>query len=106
MYIYNRTTNISEESHDEWLDWMFKTHIPAMLATAIFVKAILSQVLVEEELGGITYATQYYYESTEKLKEFFIEDGKRLTQEAIRLFPNQIVSFETKLKVIESFSQQ
>jgi len=104
MYIYNCTTNISEVAHDKWLDWMRKTHIPAMLATGIFVKAILSQVLIKEELGGITYATQYYYESAEKLKIFFSKDGIHLEKEAMRLFPNQIVTFETKLKIIKSFS--
>lgn len=103
MYIFNRTTNISEEAHDKWLDWMRKTHIPAILATGKFTKAILAKVMIEEEMGGITYATQYFCESPQKLLEFIQENEAVLEKEENRLFEGQIVSFETELNVIESF---
>jgi len=103
MYIYNRTTNISEEAHDNWLNWMRKTHIPAMLATGKFSKAKLVQVLVEEEMGGLTYSEQYTCESDEKLKSFFTENAKQLEKEANSLFAGQFVFFETELKLIEEF---
>ena len=103
MFIYNRTTNISEESHDRWLDWMQKTHIPSMLATGKFNNVKLVQVLIKEEMGGITYSEQYTCESVEKLKDFYTEDKFKLEKEASRLFKGHFVSFETELKVIQEF---
>ena len=54
MYIYNVTINVDETIHDEWLVWMTEIHIPNVLSTGKFIKAILSQVLVKEDMGGIT----------------------------------------------------
>lgn len=103
MYIYNRTTNISEEAHDKWLAWMQKTHIPAMLATGKFSNAKLVQVLVNEEMGGITYSEQYTCKSSEKLSAFYKEYKSQFEKEINQLFKDQFVSFETELKVIAEF---
>ena len=54
MFIYNVTINIEESAHDEWLDWMKNEHIPDMLSTGKFIKALMTKVMVEEEMGGIT----------------------------------------------------
>ena len=45
MYIYNVTLNVDESIHDEWLQWMSDIHIPEVLRTGKFTKALLSQVL-------------------------------------------------------------
>ena len=59
MYIYNVTINIDESVHNEWLTWM-ETHIIEVLNTGKFISAKLTEVLVEEEMGGRTYSIQYY----------------------------------------------
>ena len=78
MYIYNVTINIDESIHDEWLDWMKKRHIPAMLATGKFTKALMTRVQVEEEMGGISYSVQYRTESKELLQKYYQEDADTL----------------------------
>jgi hypothetical protein len=57
MIIYNVTTNIHES--DQWMIWMQHKHIPEVLATGKFTAARLVRVLIEEEMGGVTYSTQY-----------------------------------------------
>ncbi|REE83471.1 uncharacterized protein DUF4286 [Lutibacter oceani] len=105
MYIYNVTTNVDETIHQEWLNWMKTKHIPEMLATGKFTTAKMSQVMIEEEMGGITYAVQYTTDSIETLQEYYNEDADRLRNEAMQLFKNKIVAFRTELKVIsEQFS--
>jgi len=105
MYIYNVTTNVDESIHDEWLNWMKTKHIPAMLATGKFSVAKMSQVMIDEEMGGTTYAVQYTTESLEILQQYYKEDAEKLRDEAIRLFRDKIVAFRTELKVInEQFS--
>ena len=104
MYIYNITTNVTDEVHDKWLTWMRKTQIPAMFATGKFTKAKLVKVLVKEEMGGVTYSTQYTCESAEKLKDFYRNHAPQLNRKMQELFNDQIVIFGTELKVIEEFT--
>ena len=58
MFIYNVTINIDDEVKDEWLTWM-ESHILDVLNTGKFVAAKLTEVLIEEEMGGTTYSVQY-----------------------------------------------
>ena len=59
MIIYNVTVNIEESIADEWKNWMINTHIPEVMDTQLFIKATMTKVLVNEEMGGITYSIQY-----------------------------------------------
>jgi len=68
MILYNVTTNIHESAHKQWFDWMQEVHIPKVLATGKFSSARMVRVLVEEELGGLTYAVQYTTDSKETLE--------------------------------------
>jgi hypothetical protein len=105
MYIYNVTTNIEESVHDEWLKWMKEKHIPDMLSTGKFNYAKMSQVIIEEEMGGTTYSVQYSTDSLETLQVYYKEDAVRLRDEAFKLFKGKFVTFKTELKVIsEQFS--
>lgn len=104
MYIYNVTVNVLENSEPDWLEWMQKTHIPAMLATGKFTKATLVQVMVKEEMGGVTYSVQYTTKSKEMLEAYYKQDADRLQNEALKIFANQFVAFRTELKVIGEFT--
>lgn len=100
MYIYNVTTNIEESAHKEWLTWMKEIHIPDVLATGKFLGAKLSKVLVEEEMGGMTYSVQFTSSDKETLEKYYTEDAERLRQDATKLFAGKFVSFRTELEII------
>ena len=99
MYIYNVTTNIQEDVHDEWVDWMKNEHIPEMLNTGKFTKALMTKVLVNEEMGGITYSVQYTAESKQMLERYFTEDAPVLRGKTAP-FEGKFVTFRTELEVI------
>jgi len=105
MYIYNVTINIEESFHEKWRQWMQEKHIPDMLATGKFSKAIMSRVLVEEEMGGLTYSVQYTTGSKETLNKYYQEDANRLRKEVLQLFPNQFVAFRTELEIIHQIEK-
>ena len=100
MYIYNETMNIAEEIHDEWLKWIKEKHIPDMLNLGFFTKAKMSEVLVEEEMGGTTYSVQYTTESLELLDEYYKFHADEMRNEGAKLFKDKMLSFRTELKVI------
>ncbi|MGS2741401.1 DUF4286 family protein [Sinomicrobium sp. M5D2P17] len=100
MYIYNVTINIDEAVHDEWLVWMRDTHIPDMLATGKFSNARMLKVLVEEEMGGVTYSVQYIADSKATLEKYYKEDASRLREEGQKRFADKFVTFRTELEII------
>ncbi|WP_416446354.1 DUF4286 family protein [Leeuwenhoekiella sp. A16] len=99
MIIYNLTVNIEESIHDEWLYWMRNEHIPDVLATGKFNKALMTKVLVEEEKGGITYSIQYTAKSKDALARYYKEDADRLRAETNK-FAGKFVAFRTELEII------
>ena len=101
MYIYNVTTNIDETVEQEWLSWMQGTHIPEMLETGKFLSAKLCKVMVEEEMGGVTYSVQYMVETTDALKAFYRENASLLRNRANAKFKNKFVFFETEMQLID-----
>ncbi|MBL4746339.1 MAG: DUF4286 family protein [Flavobacteriaceae bacterium] len=103
MYIYSVTVNIEKNVEKEWLDWMRNTHIPAILKTGKFSKALLSQVMIEEEMGGVTYSLQYTTDSLETLRAYQQEDAPSLQKETEQKFSGKYVAFRTELQVIQEF---
>lgn len=104
MIIYNVTSNIDESIHQKWLTWMKEEHIPQILATGKFEKATLVRVLVEEDMGGVTYSVQYKTPSHELLNTYYKEDAPRLRAAAFKLFADKVLNFRTELEIIEEFS--
>ena len=103
MIIYNVTINIHESVHDQWMRWMQEKHIADVLATGKFSSARLVKVLIEEEMGGVTYSIQYTTESKEMLQRYYDEDAPRLREEGQRLFGDKMLAFRTELELISDF---
>lgn len=101
MYIYNITTNIEESAQDQWVRWMKEKHIPDVLNTGKFINAKMSKVLVEEDMGGVTYSVQFAVASKALLESYYQEDAPRLRQETNRLFAGRFVAFRTEMEVID-----
>ena len=102
MYIYNVTINIDETVHKEWLTWM-ESHIPNVLNTGKFISAKLTEVLVEEEMGGKTYSVQYTAETREDLDAYYKEDADKLQLESLKKFGDKMLAFRTELKLVKEF---
>jgi len=99
MYIYNETINIEESVHDQWLIWMKQEYIPAMLATGKFLKALMTRVIVEQEVEGITYSVQYTTDSRETLQKYYRENSEKIRSQN-NPFQGKFVAFRTELEVI------
>ncbi len=98
--IYNVTINIEESIHDAWLNWIKTKHIPDMLATKKFTQAKMCKVLVEEDMGGVTYSVQYLCKDMETLQKYYKEDADKMRAEGAKLFPNKFVAFRTEMEII------
>lgn len=102
MYIYNVTINIDDKLHNEWLIWM-ETHIADVLNTGKFISAKLTEVLVDEEMGGKTYSVQYTANTREDLDNYYKEDADKLRVESLKKFGDKMLAFRTELKMVKEF---
>lgn len=102
MYIYNVTINVEDSIHNEWLMWI-QEHIQEVLATGRFASAKLTQVLIEEEMGGTTYSVQYTANTREDLNDYYKYDAPRLRGDGLKRFADKMVAFRTELKVVNEF---
>ena len=102
MFIYNVTINVDESIHTEWLSWI-KPHIKEVLNTGRFVSAKMTQVLVEEEMGGTTYSIQYTANTKADLEAYYEIDAPKLRNDGLAKFGNKMLAFRTELKIIEEF---
>ena len=102
MYIYNVTINIDNSVHAEWLIWI-QDHIQKVLATGHFLSAKMTQVLIEEEMGGLTYSIQYTAKTRDDLDSYYEQDAEKLRNEALVKFGDKMLAFRTELKVIQEF---
>ena len=100
MIVYNVTVNIEDPVHEEWLQWMKEVHIPNVLRTGMFIDNRIMKVLVEEEMGGQTYAIQYTCESMDRFRQYEAEFASALRAEAEEHFGGRFVAFRTLLEII------
>lgn len=103
MIIYNVTVNIEESVEKEWLEWMKEIHIPDVLKTNLFSAAKMSKVLVEEQMGGITYSIQYSCASHSDLNDYQQKYAQKLQAEHQHKYSGKFVAFRTLMEVVQEF---
>ena len=99
MIIYNVTVKVDNDAHDEWLDWMKSTHIPAVLATKKFIDHQMAKVLVDDT-DGVTYAIQYRCEAMSELEAYHRDFAPSLQRDHAERYKDKFVAFRTLLEVI------
>jgi phosphoribosylamine-glycine ligase len=83
--------------------WMQHKHIPEILATGKFSSARMVRVLIEEEMGGVTYSVQYATDSKETLEKYYQEDAPAFREEGLKLFGDKMLAFRTELELIADY---
>jgi hypothetical protein len=83
--------------------WMRHKHIPEILATGKFSSARMVRVLIEEEMGGVTYSVQYATDSKETLERYYQEDAPAFREEGLKLFGDKMLAFRTELELIADY---
>jgi len=102
--IYNVTIGVTEQRAEEWLSWMRREHIPELLKTGLFQKAILVRVRGHEQQGSATFAVQYYCESMQHYERYENEYAAGLRGKSAALFGESAHAFRTLLEVVETFT--
>jgi len=70
MIVYNETLIVEEGTYPEWLSWMKKVHIPAVMATGYFESYRILNV-IDSPNEGVTACIQYNTDTEEKFGQFY-----------------------------------
>ncbi len=100
MIIYNVTTILEEEMHDQYLEFMQQVHMPEVMATGKFTSCELLR-LTEPVNEGITYCAQYITDEAAKLEDYRKNQSARLQEDFKKRFENSYVSFTSVLESVE-----
>ncbi|MCB0395080.1 MAG: DUF4286 family protein [Flavobacteriales bacterium] len=99
MIVYNVTVNISDDVHDEWLEWMNSVHIPEVLETGRFTGHRMSRVLSDDPEGR-TYAIQYHCTSMKEYELYRDKHAPELQKKVVDKYKDKMVAFRTLLEVV------
>jgi hypothetical protein len=61
------------------------------------------RVLIEEEMGGVTYSVQYTTDSKETLEKYYQQDAPAFREEGLKLFGDKMLAFRTELQLIADY---
>lgn len=98
MFIFNTTFNVEEHRTAEWQQWMHQHYIPLHMATGLFAHYVFSRVLIDEELGGISYSLQLYAPTRQALDQYTAQHQARVEQHLIDAFRGHYVQFQLVLE--------
>ncbi len=98
MYTYNVTIKIENHIRVQWIEWMQKVHIPEILATSLFSKASLHELLEPIDEEGYTFVAQYQTDSLDKYLQYIDEHAPILRQKGFDLFGNRFIAFRSLLQ--------
>ena len=100
MIVYNVTVKVDAAIAAEWLQWLYDTYAPAMLATGCFWKYHVLHLLELDDAEGPTYAIQWHAHTAGDYATYAINFAHQLQQEAVKKWGDRFVSFGTLMKVL------
>jgi len=100
MYIYNVTVNIDDSVHDEWIDWMKKTHVPDVMNSGCFIESRIVKVLHVNDTGQ-TYSFQYTFKDMTDIERYQKEFAPALQADVKQKYGEKFTAFRTLLEIVE-----
>ena len=101
MIIYNTTINVNDNIVDKFINWIKQEYIPKIIDTKLFIDVNLFKVLIEEEMGGITFSLQHSMKRMDDYNEFNEKYFSKFDKMFHDKFTNNYVSFSSFLQKVE-----
>lgn len=100
MIVYNITTQVTWAIHEKWINWLLNEQLPRMLATGLFQRYQLVQLMEVDETEGPTYAIQLFSATIEELNTYKNKHLHEFLAIENELWKDDLVSFSSTMKVI------
>ena len=100
MYIYNITTKVDPSIHEIWVEWMKKTHIPAIMKTGCFTESQFAKLLELDDTDGPTYALQFRIAAKADYNRYLELHANNLRNEVFAVWGNKVIAFRSLMQVV------
>jgi hypothetical protein len=92
------TIGIDPDIEKEWIEWIKRNHIPAVLKTGLFQNAKMYKVLHDADDGTLSYSIQYFAKNINDVTNYLNNFAPAILDEHRRKFMNKHVAFQTLLE--------
>lgn len=99
MIIYNVTSKVHVSIATLWARWMIDEHMPALIATGLFIDSRLCRLLEQDEADGITFSAQYTCDSLEDYHEYIARHATAMHAAGLKKWGDKFVAFRTVMQV-------
>ena len=100
MIVYNSTVKVDAAIAADWLEWLQQEQAPQMLATGLFSKFHILQLLQTEDSDGPTYAVQFYAASLDAFESYLAHHAEHFRQQTAERWGGDFIAFNTVMEVI------
>jgi len=98
--LYNVTVKVDHEIHNDWLHWMKRVHVPAVMETGMFIEYKICRLMGVDEEDGITYAVQYLCPNMTTYQLYQEKHAYDLQKDHTERYEGKFVAFRTLMKVV------
>ena len=100
MIIYNVTIKVERSIADNWLQWLKEEHIPDVIQTGCFSRAVILRLLEVDETDGPTFAVQYFAESKALYNNYIQNHASAMRQKGFEKWGDQFIAFRSVMQVV------
>ncbi len=95
MIIYNTTYTVSNADAKHFIIWIHEVYMPKAVESGILRNARLLQILTHKDPETECFSLQFEVESTGFLQKWYAENSKKLVDEMLNMFGQNVVGFST-----------
>jgi len=99
--IYNVTVKVDEAIAADWLNWLKSEHIPEILATGCFFRAITSRLLEVDDTDGPTFTIQYHSFSKAEYNRYIEQHAPAMRQKGFDAWGDRFIAFRSVMQVVD-----
>ena len=101
MVTINTTFHVEDKINLVFIDYMKSTYIAEAITDKLLTNARMCKVHSQEIPEGHSYSVQFTFESLGDLENWDKTKGKKLNEELVKKFQDEIAGFSTLLEEIE-----
>lgn len=101
MLVYNTTYTMPVEDARQFVIWVKESYFPRVEADGALSEGRLLRILNHHDQETECFGVQLNVADSAALHQWFVRQGKALTEEMTRLFDGRVVGFGTLMEIID-----
>lgn len=101
MLIYNTTFSMPTSDSRNFVIWAKQSYIPQVEDDGVLAEGRLLRILNHHDQESECFSIQFSVADSAILHQWFVRQGKKLTDDLVKLFDGRVAGFSTLMEVID-----